>query len=81
MEIKVLGTNCANCHNLEKAVRKAVFELGIQAEVIKEDDIVKILEYKILRTPGLVINGKVVSAGKVLSVEEIKQMIKENDII
>lgn len=81
MDIKVLGTNCANCNNLEKAVRKAVSELGIQAEVIKEDDIVKILEYKILRTPGLVINGKVVSSGKVLSVEEIKQMIKENDII
>ncbi len=80
MEIKVLGTNCANCHNLEKAVRKAVSEMDIQAEIMKEDDIVKILGYRVMRTPGLVINGRVVSSGKVLSVDEIKHFIKQNDI-
>ena len=75
MEIKVLGTGCANCKNLEAATRKAVEELGIEATVIKEEDIMKIMGYGIMRTPGLVIDEKVVLSGRVPSVSEIKEII------
>lgn len=76
MEIKILGTGCVNCKNLEKAVKVAVTEMNIDALVTKEEDIVKIMGYGIMRTPGLVINEQVVSSGKVLSVAEIKELIK-----
>lgn len=75
MEIKVLGTGCANCKNLEASTRKAVEELGIEATVVKEEDIVKIMGYGIMRTPGLVIDEKVVLSGRVPSVSEIKELI------
>ncbi len=76
MIIKILGTGCTNCKTLEKYTRQAVSELGNVAEVIKVDDITKILEYKILSTPALVINEKVVMNGKVPAIEEIKEFIK-----
>lgn len=75
MEIKVLGTGCANCKNLETATRKAVEELGVEATVVKEEDIMKIMGYGIMRTPGLVIDEKVVLSGRVPSVSEIKEII------
>ena len=75
MEIKVLGTGCANCKNLEAATRKAVEELGIEASVVKEEDIMKIMGYGIMRTPGLVIDEKVVLSGRVPTVSEIKTLI------
>lgn len=75
MEIKVLGTGCANCKNLEKSVKTAVEELGIDAVVFKEEDIVRIMGYGIMRTPGLVINEKVVMSGRVPSVSELKELI------
>ncbi len=75
MEIKVLGTGCANCKNLEAATRKAVEELGIDASVVKEEDIMKIMGYGIMRTPGLVIDEKVVLSGRVPSVSELKELI------
>ena len=78
MEIKVLGTGCQKCKTLEKATREAVEELGVEAEVTKEEDIMKIMGYGVMRTPGLVINEKVVSYGKQLSVNEIKSLITEN---
>ncbi len=78
MEIKVLGTGCANCKNLEKSTRQAVEELGIDAQVVKEEDIVKIMAYGIMRTPGLVIDEKVVMSGRVPSVSEIKTLIEQN---
>jgi small redox-active disulfide protein 2 len=78
MEIKVLGTGCANCKNLEAATRKAVEELGIEASVVKEEDIMKIMGYGIMRTPGLVIDEKVVLSGRVPSVSEIKELIEQN---
>lgn len=77
MEIKVLGTGCANCKLLESNVRKAVEELGIDDLVSKEEDIVKIMGYGILRTPGLVIDEKVVLSGKIPSVAELKELIQE----
>lgn len=76
MEIKVLGTGCAKCKKLEKATLEAVSELGIDAVVKKEEDIYRIMEYGIMRTPGLVIDGKVVASGRLLTVEEIKELLR-----
>ncbi|MDD4227532.1 MAG: thioredoxin family protein [Mariniphaga sp.] len=78
MEIKVLGTGCPKCKTLEKAANEAVNELGVDARVTKEEDIMKIMGYGVMRTPGLVINDKVVASGKLLSVSEIKSLITEN---
>ncbi len=75
MEIKVLGTGCASCKTLEKNTINALAELNISADVEKVEDIVKIMNYGILRTPGLVIDGKVVLSGRVPSVKELKEII------
>lgn len=71
MEIKVLGTGCANCKNLETATRKAVEELGVEATVVKEEDIMKIMGYGNI-IAGLVIDEKVVLSGRVPSLNELK---------
>ena len=76
MEIKILGTGCAKCHKLAQAVREAVAELKIDATVENIEDITKILEYPILTTPGLVINEKVISSGRVHTKEEVIQLIQ-----
>lgn len=78
MEIIVLGTGCPKCKTLENTAKEAVQELGIDANVTKEEDIMKIMGYGVMRTPGLVINEKVVSSGRLLSVTEIKNLIIEN---
>jgi small redox-active disulfide protein 2 len=78
MKIKVLGTGCANCKNLEKATQIAVTEMGITAEIIKEEDIQKIMSYGIMRTPALVIDEKVALYGRVPSVKELKEIIIKN---
>jgi len=78
MIIKVLGTGCANCKKLEKFTLNAVAELGIPAQVVKEEDIRKIMAYSIMRTPALVIDEKVVLYGRVPSVNEIKEIISKN---
>ncbi len=78
MEIKILGTGCANCKNLEKAVLKAVEEAGIEANVEKVEDIVKIMNYGIMRTPGLVVNGRVMLSGRVPSLKEINEILERN---
>lgn len=75
MEIKVLGTGCSGCKALHETVKQAVAELGIAAEVVKEEDIVRILAYKVMKLPGLVIDGKVVSAGRKLSLSEVKELL------
>jgi len=76
--IKVLGTGCPKCKTLEKSTRDAVNELGLQAEINKEEDITKIMQYGIMRTPGLVVNEKLVLAGRVPSISEIKNLITQN---
>jgi len=75
MEIKVLGTGCPKCKSLEKVTREAVAEAGIEATVLKVEDIVEIMNYGVMSTPALVIDGKVVAKGRVPSVEEIKSLI------
>ncbi|MHB8094953.1 MAG: thioredoxin family protein [Candidatus Aminicenantales bacterium] len=77
MEIKVLGTGCPKCKELEKRTVNALAELGLTADVEKVTDIRKIMEYGILTTPGLVINGRVVSSGRIPRPEEIKAWIQE----
>ena len=76
--IKVLGTGCSNCKNLEKTTFNAVKELNIIATIEKEEDIQKIMGYGIMRTPALVINEKVVLYGRVPGVSELKGIIQKN---
>ena len=78
MEIKVLGTGCANCKSLVKVVLNALAEMDFKANVEKVEDIQKILSYGIMRTPGLVIDGKVVLAGRVPSTKEVIEMIEKS---
>ncbi len=78
MEIKILGTGCASCKNLEKATREAVQEMNINANVVKEEDIMNIMAYGVMRTPGLVINEKVVLSGRVPSQNELKELLEKN---
>jgi len=78
MEIKVLGTGCAKCKSLEKITRKAVDELNLDASVEKVEDIQKIMEYAVMRTPALVINEKVVLSGQVPKVSELKELLTKN---
>ena len=75
MNIKILGSGCARCHQLGKTTREAVKELGIDAEIEEVKDINKIMEYPILTTPGLVINGQVVCTGRVPAKGELTQFI------
>ncbi|WAA12982.1 thioredoxin family protein [Fervidibacillus halotolerans] len=76
MVIKILGTGCRNCVRLEKNAEVAVKDLGIDAEVVKETDMEKIVEYGIMSTPALVVDEKVLSSGKVLKPDEIVRLIK-----
>jgi small redox-active disulfide protein 2 len=64
LNIKVLGPGCANCINLEKLCKEVVTENGIEAEIIKITDFKDIMAHGIMSTPGLIINGKIVSSGK-----------------
>jgi len=75
MKIEILGTGCAKCHKLDELVRATVKETGVNAEVSKVEDIKKIMAYGVMTTPALVIDGKVKVAGKIPSVEEIKQLL------
>ncbi len=78
MEIKVLGTGCAKCKSLEKVTRKAVEELNLEATVEKVEDIQKIMEYAVMRTPALVINEKVVMSGQLPKISELKEVLSNN---
>ncbi len=75
MTIKVLGSGCANCKKLLENVEKSVDALNIQAEVLYLTSYKDIMESGLLKTPGLIIDEKIVSSGKVLSVEEIQKIL------
>lgn len=74
-EIKVLGTGCPKCELLYENVVKALEELGIEANIVKVKDLMQIAAHGVMTTPGLIIDGKLVSQGKVLTVEEIKKFL------
>jgi small redox-active disulfide protein 2 len=78
MDIKVLGPGCANCVRLEANAREALADLGLTASVEKVTDFGTIIGYGIMSTPGLVVDGEVVSAGRVPSVDDIKRLIATN---
>lgn len=76
-KIIVLGTGCSGCKALYDTVLKAVEGLALDAIVEKQEDIVKIMEYNVMRLPGLVIDGKVVSSGKKLTIDEVKKLLNQ----
>ena len=73
MEIKVLGTGCPKCKALENATREAVASNSIDATITKVEDIIQIMKYT-MTTPALVVDGKVVSKGRIPSQDELKQL-------
>ena len=77
MKIEILGVGCPKCKQLTANAEAAVKELNIQAEISKITDIDKITEYGVMMTPALAVDGTVVSAGKVLSKDDIKKIISK----
>jgi small redox-active disulfide protein 2 len=73
--IKILGTGCPKCKTLEQSVRNVVAENQIDAEITKVEDIMDIMNYGVMRTPGLVVDDKVVVSGRLPSAEEIKTFL------
>jgi small redox-active disulfide protein 2 len=76
MKIEVLGTGCPKCQSTEQTVRKAVAELGVQAEIVKVTDITAIVERGVMWTPALVIDGKVVIQGKIPTLDQVKALVR-----
>lgn len=76
MEIKILGSGCSSCNDLLKRTEKAVDELGLEANFEKVTDMVQIMSFGVMKTPALVVNGKVKTSGRVPSVEDIKDLLK-----
>lgn len=75
--VKVLGSGCAKCNALEEAVRAALTELGMDTAIDHVTDFTQIAAYGVMSTPALVVDGKVVSFGKVLKKEEAKAIIQK----
>ena len=77
LSVKILGPGCANCKRLEEIARKAAGDAKIEAEFVKVTDYSEILAYNVLTTPGLVINEKLVSSGRIPSPGTIAGWLKE----
>ena len=76
MKIEILGTGCSKCKTLEENAKKAVAQIGGFHEVKKVEDIVEIMNYGVMSTPALVVDGKVKSSGKTLTPNEIIELLK-----
>ena len=76
MKIEILGTGCSKCKALEEATKQAVAKIGGFHEVKKVEDIVEIMNYGVMSTPALVVDGVVKSSGKVLSIEDVVNLLK-----
>ncbi len=76
MKIQVLGTGCAKCKQLTANAEKAVADLGLGVPVEKVEDVREIMKFKVMTTPALVVDGAVRSAGKVLSAEDVKTLLR-----
>ncbi|CAL8979465.1 hypothetical protein PROP_02819 [Propionicimonas sp. T2.31MG-18] len=75
MHVKILGSGCANCVNLERATRQAVEELGLEATFEKVTDYADIAAYGIMRTPGLVVDEQVLLSGRVPTTSQVKDLL------
>jgi small redox-active disulfide protein 2 len=71
LTIKILGSGCANCKRVEQIAKKVVDEMALEAEIVKVTDYADIMAYNILSTPGLVVNEKVVSSGRIPTPAEV----------
>lgn len=71
LTVKVLGSGCANCKRLEQIARQVVSEMALEAEIVKVTEYPEIMKYNIMSTPGLVINEKVVSSGRIPTPAEV----------
>ncbi|MCC7570493.1 TM0996/MTH895 family glutaredoxin-like protein [Candidatus Micrarchaeota archaeon] len=76
MKIEILGSGCPKCKLLEENVKKAVEQSGKKAEIVKVTEINKIIEYGVMSTPAIVIDGTVKSYGKINDVDEIKKWLE-----
>lgn len=76
MKVQILGTGCPKCEQLEKNAQLAVHQLGLQCEIVKVSDIQEIMKFGVMLTPALAIDGEVKSTGKVLPVDEIRQLLE-----
>lgn len=77
MVIKVLGSGCSNCSKLMELAKQAVAEAGVEAEVIKVEDMKTIVQYGVMKTPALVVDEKVKIMGRVPAYKEVLQLVKE----
>jgi small redox-active disulfide protein 2 len=75
LSIKVLGSGCANCHKVEELAKQAVAQLAIEARVELVTDMKEIMRYGVMQTPGIVINDKVVSTGRVPALSQMTTLI------
>ncbi len=80
LTIKVFGPGCSNCRKLEEIATKALAEAGAQGEIIKVTDVQQIVAADVLKTPGLSINGKLVSTGRIPAPESVLQWIREAQV-
>jgi small redox-active disulfide protein 2 len=76
LTIKVLGPGCANCRRLEEIARQALADTGVEGEIIKVTDIQEIVAHDVLTTPGLWINGKLVSSGRIPAAGSVAEWIR-----
>jgi small redox-active disulfide protein 2 len=77
IEVKILGTGCANCKATQKLVEDVIRARGLQASVDKVEDIASIMRYGVMSTPGVVVDGKVVHAGGVPSRAQVEQWLAQ----
>ena len=77
-KIEILGSGCAKCSRLQELTEKAASGLGIEYEVTKVKDINKILDYGVMQTPALVVDGEVMAAGRVPSIDEISKILSSD---
>lgn len=80
MKIEILGTGCPKCKTTEKIVRKAVEELGIKAEIVKVEDLQKIIDRGVMMTPAVFVDGEAKIVGHVPSADEIKKLLQKGGI-
>jgi small redox-active disulfide protein 2 len=76
MKIEILGSGCAKCKSVEKLVRNVVAELGVQAEIMKVEDLQEIINRGIIMTPAVFIDGEAKIVGRVPTTDEIKKLLK-----